>query len=231
MARTTLPERLFPLHDPAGVDRFLERFEWAVVFKAGSGDKTVDAWLVAQRALEPRVDVPVGLIVLPHDRPASDRVAAKTGITHRSPQLILLRAGEPTFHLDESQIAPDRIGPLLGEHLPARTGPRVVNEDVVTVAPFASLLTAFVQGELPEERFTWAYLERLAREASWRDDESFGVLNGLFDNPDGRDLRPARAIAREFQGRLTGEREPLEGRARRLLETLETFERDPGDAG
>jgi len=231
MARTTLPERLFPLHDPADVDRLLERFEFAAVFKAGSGDKTVEAWLVTQRALEPRVDVPVGLIVLPHDRSASERVAARTGIAHRSPQLILCHGGEPRFHLDEFQITPDRIGPKLGEYLPTEIGRRVANEQVVTVAPFASLLSSFVLGELPEERFTWAYLERLAREAPWRDEESFSLLNELFDNPDGRDLRPSRAIAREFQGRLAGGRESLEDRARRLLERLETFRQDRGDAG
>ena len=43
-------------------------FRGAVVFKAGTSDKTVDAWLVAQKVLEPRVDVAVGFIRLPEDR-------------------------------------------------------------------------------------------------------------------------------------------------------------------
>jgi len=225
MAHTTLPERLFRLHDPAGVDRFLDRFDWAAVFKAGSGDKTVQGWLVAQRALEPRVDVPVGFIVLPDDRAASDRVAVRAAVTHRSPQVILFHAGEPLVHLNEFDITPDRLGPALEKHLPAEIGPRVVNEAVVTVAPYRALVAAFVGGELPEERFTWAYLERLAREAGWRDEPSFSLLNDLFENPDGRNVRPARLIAREFQGRLAGEQESLESRARRQLERIDQYER------
>ena len=31
-----------------------DRFQWSVVFKAGTSDKTVDAWLVVQNALEPQ---------------------------------------------------------------------------------------------------------------------------------------------------------------------------------
>jgi len=221
MARTTLPERLFRLHDPAALDRFLDRFEWAALFKAGSGDRTIDAWLVAQRALEPRTDVPVGLVVLPDDRPASERASARAGIAHRSPQLILFRGGQPLFHLDESAITPDRIAPLVDEHLPATPGPRVVNQDVVTLAPYRSLVESFVRGELPEARFEWAYLERLQREAAWRDEETFSLLDGLFENPGGRDVRPARIIALEFQGQLAGRLPPLADRARWQLEQLE----------
>jgi len=59
MPRVTLRERFFPLHQADDVDQFLDRFRWSIVFKAGTSDKTVDAWIVAQKALEPRVDVPV----------------------------------------------------------------------------------------------------------------------------------------------------------------------------
>jgi monothiol bacilliredoxin len=221
MARTTLPERLFVLHHPAAVDRLLDGFEWVVLFKAGSGDKTLEGWLVAQRALEPRTDVPVGFLLLPDDRPASEHVSARSGIAHRSPQIILFRQGRPLFHLDEFAITPDRLGPLLLEHLPAEPGPRVVNRDAVTIAPYRSLLASFVKGELPEARFEWAYLERLQRDAVWRDDQSFELLNGLFENPNGRDVKPARVIALEFQGQMAGRLESLELRARRQLDRLE----------
>ena len=60
MPRVTLPERFFPLQQPADVDGFLGGFPWCVVFKAGTSEKTFDAWLVAQKALEPRADVPSG---------------------------------------------------------------------------------------------------------------------------------------------------------------------------
>ena len=84
MSRVTLRERFFPLHQPDDVERFLSGFAWCVIFKAGTSDKTVDAWLVAQKALEPRVDVAVGFIRLPEDRPASDRVS--DALRRRAPQ-------------------------------------------------------------------------------------------------------------------------------------------------
>lgn len=223
MSRITLRERLFSLHQPDDVDRFLERFPWSVVFKAGTSDKTIDAWLVAQNALEPRTDVAVGFIRLPEDRAASDRVSALAGIAHRSPQLLLFQHAGARFHLDEFAIVPDRLVPLLREHLPAEPGPPVRNEAVVTLEPYRALLSKFVQGQLPEERFQWGYLDRLAKEALWRDDETFALLNSLFQNDSGRDVSPARLVAVEFQGQLAGRLEPLQARAARLLERLSSL--------
>jgi hypothetical protein len=221
MSRITLRERFFPLHHFDDVDRFLERFPWSIVFKAGTSDKTVDAWLVAQKVLEPRVDVAVGFIRLPEDRAASDRVSALTGIVHRSPQLLLFRNANALFHLDEFTIVPDHLVPMLRDHLPADVGPPVRNEAVVTLEPHRALLSQFLEGRLPEERFQWAYLDRLAKEAVWRDDETFELLNSLFDNEWGRDVRAARLVAVEFQGQLAGRLEPLKTRAARLLERLQ----------
>jgi hypothetical protein len=220
MSRVTLHERFFPLRQPADLERFLERFPWTVVFKAGTSDKTVVAWLVAQKALEPRVDVPVGFIRLPEDRPASDRITALTDIPHLSPQLMLLENGRARFHLDEFAIVPDRLVPLLREHLPSEVGPPVRNEAVVTLEPYRRLLSEFIGGTLPEERFQWSYLERLQKEAVWRDDETFELLNSLFENEQGRDVRAARLVAVEFQAQLAGRLEPLKSRAARLLECL-----------
>ena len=219
-SRVTLRERFFPLHQPDDVDRFLDRFPWSIVFKAGTSDKTVDAWLVAQKALEPRVDVAVGFVRLPEDRPASDRVSALSGVGHRSPQLLLFQKRSALFHLDEFAIVPDQLVPLLGEHLPADVGPPVRNEAVVTLEPYRRLLSALVGGTLPEERFQWSYLERLEQEAGWRDDETFAVLNSLFENVWGRDVRAARLVAVEFQGQLAGRLEPVKLRAARMLERL-----------
>ncbi len=220
MPRVTLRERFFPLHAPADVNQFLGRFPWCVVFKAGTSDKTFDAWLAAQNALEPRGDVAVGFIRLPEDRPASDRVTAYTGIAHRSPQFVLFHGGHACAHLDEFAIAPDRLVPLLREHLPVEIGPRVRNEAVVSLERYRALLAEYVNGDLPEERFQWAYLERLEKEAVWRDDQTFDVLNGLFENQWGRDLKAARVVAVEFQGQLAGRLEPLKLRAARMLERI-----------
>jgi hypothetical protein len=70
------------------------------------------------------------------------------------------------------------------------------------------------------ERFQWGYLDRLAKEAVWRDDETFDLLNSLFENEWGRDVRAARLVAVEFQGQLAGRLEPLQARAARMLERL-----------
>jgi hypothetical protein len=110
--------------------------------------------------------------------------------------------------------------PLLREHLPADAGPPVRNEAVVTLEPYRRLLSAFVDGTLPEERFQWGYLDRLQKEALWRDDETFALLNSLFENAWGRDVRAARLVAVEFQGQLAGRLEPLKERAARMLERL-----------
>ena len=219
-SRVSLRERFFPLHQAADVDRFLDRFPWCAVFKAGTSEKTFDAWAVVQTALEPRADVAVGFIRLPADRPASDRVSARSSVVHRSPQLVLFQDGNVRGHLDEFDISSDRLVPWLREHLPADAGPAVRNEAMVTLEPYRLLLSRYVQGDLPEERFQWGYLDRFATEASWRDDETFDLLNGLFDNPWGRDVRAARLVAVEFQGQLAGRLEPLKDRAARLLERL-----------
>ena len=110
--------------------------------------------------------------------------------------------------------------PLLNEHLPPEVGPPVRNEAVVTLEPYRVLLSQFLQGQLPEERFQWGYLDRLAKEALWRDDETFALLNSLFENVWGRDVNPARLVAVEFQGQLAGRLEPLKARAARMLDRL-----------
>lgn len=220
MSRITLRERFFPLHQADAVDSFLDAFTWSAIFKAGTSDKTFDAWLAAQRMLEPRVDVAVGFIRLPEDRPASEQVSARSGIPHKSPQLLLFHQGSLRGHLDEFAIAPDRLDQLLRDHLPAEIGSPVQNAAVVTLDPYRRLLSAFVSGTLPDERFQWAYLDRLEKEALWRDDSTFDCVNGLFENPWGRELKAARLVAIEFQGQLAGTREALAVRAARLLERL-----------
>ena len=220
MSRVTIRERFFPLHQVDDVDRFLERFPWSVVFKAGTSDKTVDAWLVVQTVLEPRVDVAVGFIRLPEDRAASDRVSALTSVVHCSPQLFLFQHAHALFHLDEFAIVPDQLVPLLREQLPLEMGSPVRNEAVVTLEPYRVLLSQFLHGHLAEERFQWGYLDRLAKEALWRDEETFALLNSLFENEWGRDVRAARLVAVEFQGQLAGRLEPLKARAARMLERM-----------
>jgi hypothetical protein len=221
MPRASLRERFFPLHQPADVDRFLDRFEWSAIFKAGTSDKTFDAWEVVQKILEPRVDVAVGFIRLPDDRPASDRVTTASGLVHRSPQFILFNRVTPRVHLDEQAIVPDQLVPALADQLPVEVGTRVQNEDVVSIEPYRRLLREYVGGTLPEERFQWGYLDRLQKESLWRDDETFELLNELFENQWGRAVQAARLVAVEFQGQLAGRLGPLKERAARLLAKMD----------
>jgi bacillithiol system protein YtxJ len=218
--RSTLPERFFPLPDPAGVDRFLDRFESCAVFKAATNEKTFDAWFLVQQALEPRADVAVGLIQIPAGRAASEHIAGRTGISHKSPQFLLFRSGSAVAHLDEKSIQPEPLAALLREHLPSTVGGRVVNDEVVSLEAYRSLLAAFVAGTLPEERFQWAYLDRLQHQAEWRDDDTFALLTSLFDFGWTRHFTPAHVVAHEFQGQLADRLEPLRDRAARLLARL-----------
>jgi hypothetical protein len=221
MPRVSLRERFFPLHQPADVDRFLDRFDWSAIFKAGTSDKTFDAWEVVQKILEPRIDVAVGFIRLPDDRAASDRVTTASGVAHRSPQFILFNGGAVRLHLDELAIVPGELVPALAGKLPVALGARVQNEDIVTIEPYRRLLREYVDGTLPDERFQWGYLDRLQKEALWRDDETFELLNGLFENRWGRDVQAARLVAVEFQGQLAGRLGRLKDRAARWLAKMD----------
>jgi monothiol bacilliredoxin len=220
MPAVSLRQRFFQLHDAEAVDRFLGEFPWCAIFKAGTSEKNFDAWFVVERLLEPRVDVAVGLIRLPNDRPASDHVAERAAVRHRSPQFLLFERGQVRGYLDELAIDPDRVAAMLHEQLPEETGEPVFNEAAVSLEPYRRLLAAFVAGTLPEERFEWAYVDRLEKDAGWRDEATFDKVNHLFENPWGRDLKAARLVAVEFQAQLDRRREPLRTRAERLLAQL-----------
>ena len=93
----------------------------------------------------------MGFIRLPEDRPASDHMSVRSFLAHRSPQLILFHDGEACFRLDELAIAPDQPA-LIRDHLPPDVGPTVRNEAAVTLEPYRTLLSRYVDGDLPEER-------------------------------------------------------------------------------
>ena len=177
-------------------------------------------YVYGRGTVDNKQDVAAGLIRIPADRPASDHVAARTGIAHKSPQFILFEGGRPRAHLDERAIQPERLGEVLAEHLPPSPGPRVVNPAVVSLDRYRGLLEDFVASRLPEDRFQWDYLDRLAKEASWRDDQAFALLTSVFDGTWDRDFKPARVIAHEFQGKIAGRVTPLRERAERLLKQI-----------
>ena len=111
------------------------------------------------------------------------------------------------FHLDEFAIVPDHLVPMLREHLSVEVGPPVRSEEVVTIEPYRVLLSRLLQGTLPEERFQWGYLDRLAKEALWRDDETFAR---------GRVSGSARRPARAAEGARRADARPPRGTVRTL---------------
>ena len=206
------------------MDRLLDGVEWCVDLQGRhAATRPFDAWLVVQKALEPRVDVAVGFIQIPAG--SRGQRSRERAHRHRAPQ----PAADPVpsrparvVHLDERAIFPSRSCRCCSEHLPVERRPaRASTKRWSSLEPYRRLIAAFVEGQLPEERFQWAYLERLAKEAVWRDDETFALLNSLFENQWGRDVRAARLVALEFQGQLAGRLEPLKARAARLLEQLD----------
>ena len=191
-------------------------FPWSIIFKAGTSDKTVDAWLVAQKVLEPRVDVAVGFVRLPEDRPASDRVSgAHADVPHRSPQLLLFeqapralssrrvrdrsRSARPAARASTFRPTSDRRSAMKPWSRSSRTG---------ACSPRSS------RAPCPKSASSGVIWNVWRKRPLWRDDETFAVLNSLFENEWGRDVRAARLIAVEFQGQLAGRLEPLKARAR-----------------
>jgi hypothetical protein len=217
MARVTLRERFFPLQEPDHVDRFLDRalvdhlqgWHQRQDLRCVDGDADGDGPRRRRGRLRPAA----------RGSSASDHVNALTEVPHRSPQLLPSSAAA-CFHLDEFAIVPDQLVRCSSRTFQPSSDRRSATKPWSRSDSYRRLLSEFVAGTLPEERFQWGYLERLEKEALWRDDETFGLLNSLFGNEWGRDVRAARLIAVEFQGQLAGRLEPLRARAVRMLERL-----------
>jgi bacillithiol system protein YtxJ len=54
-------------------------------------------------------DAPVNIIDIHAARALSDSIEERTGITHESPQVILLRQGKPVFHESRMEIRADDL--------------------------------------------------------------------------------------------------------------------------
>jgi bacillithiol system protein YtxJ len=112
----SLAERTVTLTTPEAVDAFLRSHPRCALFKAGTCHKTPETFRQVAALLEPREDLPLGLIRVVEARPASNHVAALTGITHESPQLILFRDGRAVFDRDNWDITAEDIAAAIEEH-------------------------------------------------------------------------------------------------------------------
>jgi bacillithiol system protein YtxJ len=108
-----LKDRLQVLTRPEQVDEFVDKHPVAAIFKAGSCHKTDEVFRAVQEQLGPRVDIPLAIIRVIESRPASNRVAERTGIQHESPQLILFKGGKAVFDRDNWDLEAEAIAEAL----------------------------------------------------------------------------------------------------------------------
>jgi bacillithiol system protein YtxJ len=114
----SLKDRTEFLSTPEQVDRFLGEHKAAAIFKAGACHKTPASFVHVQAKLEPREDLPFGIIRVVEARAASNHLAELTGVTHESPQLFLFKDGKAVFDLDNWDITPEDIEAAFVEHFP-----------------------------------------------------------------------------------------------------------------
>lgn len=93
------------LSTPAEVDAFLEAHPRAALFKAGGCSQTDWALAAVRRALGSVPGVPLGYLSVLDARAASNHVAARTGVQHQSPQILLFDRGSVVFHRDHNGVA------------------------------------------------------------------------------------------------------------------------------
>lgn len=104
-----LKDRISFLTTPAEVDAFLNENPTAAIFKAGLCHKTPETFVHVQAHLDPREDLKLGIIKVVESRPASNHVAAMTGIEHESPQIIFFKGGKNVFDRDNWDITAEAM--------------------------------------------------------------------------------------------------------------------------
>ena len=220
----SLQNRMFELRTPEDVDSFVGQYPTAAIFKAGTCHKTMQGWGNIEKLLREREDVPVGIIRVVEARPASNRVAERTGITHQSPQIILFREGEAKFDLDNWNITEENLEPRFEAYLPAIEGAEVTKTGAKSnLEPYKNLLDGFIGGQVSEPQFQWTYLEMFRADASLRSQEEFDVLNSLFGNPDEHHIHAGTMINLESQMQQEQAIAPLLERAQELRTALNTL--------
>jgi bacillithiol system protein YtxJ len=104
-----LKDRIRFLATPDEVDAFLAASPASAIFKVGTCHKTQEVFRAVERHLDAREDLPLGVIRVVEARPASNHVAALTGISHESPQFILFRGGKAVFDRDNWDITDEAV--------------------------------------------------------------------------------------------------------------------------
>ena len=105
----SLKDRISFLASPEEVDGFLRENPTVALFKVGICHKTQETFVHIEAHLEPREDLKLGIIKVVEHRPASNHVAALTGIEHESPQIILFKDGRNVFDRDNWDITAEAM--------------------------------------------------------------------------------------------------------------------------
>lgn len=171
-----------PLTTPEEVQAFLSEHATAAIFKAGTCHKTMQGFAVLESFLA-RHELPVGFIRVVDWRPASDWVAAQTGIVHHSPQIIIFKEGEAKFEANNWDITPERLAPAFAELVPlAEQVGGVVTDD--SVQPYIDLIDRFLNDEINEFVFQDRWVNFFRDDAQLRSQKQFESLSRLFGDPD-----------------------------------------------
>jgi bacillithiol system protein YtxJ len=112
----SLKDRIQFLTTPEQVDAFIKDHSTAAIFKAGTCHKTNETFTYVQAQLEPREDLPLGIIRVVEARQASNRVAEVTGIQHESPQILLFKDGKAVYDRDNWDITAESLAQALEAH-------------------------------------------------------------------------------------------------------------------
>ena len=122
----SLEDRTHVLRTAAEVDAFLVGNGASAVFKAGTCHKTQETFGRVREQLEAREDLRLGVIRVVEAREASNRLVEITGITHESPQVVLLRDGRPVFERNNWSITGEAVAQALQELFTPARSPREV---------------------------------------------------------------------------------------------------------
>lgn len=180
----SLRTRMYELTEPHEVDEFLQRFPTSVIFKAGSCHKTMQAFGHVEEALNHRDEIHLAFIRVIESRPASNHVAAITGIVHQSPQFILFVNGQPVYDVDNWNVTPDALENALNKHLGVVEKKGGFTSHRGHVAPYVELLQAFLEDQISEQEFSSEWIMTFKYDPTPRSKEEFAILQSLYGNPD-----------------------------------------------
>ena len=179
-----LRDRIATLTDAADGDAFLTDHPTSVIFKAGTCHKTMQGFGFLQAKLEERPDLMVGLIRVVEHRPASNRIADRTGIVHHSPQVILFRDGQAVFDVDNWGITPDALAGGF-DRVPAGVSVAVeASTSGSDLKPYLDVLEQYLSGVIGERQFEYVYTTMFRDDASLRSAVEVDVLGSIFGDVD-----------------------------------------------